>query len=171
MNCIQLKPSDAERYTRLRMEMLTSAPWAFGATPDDDRGLDIPHLEEMLAQEHYAIFASEDADKGAQNGELVAAAGIIRSTRQKLAHRAVIWGVYTRADQRGRGHGRAVMTAAIDLARSWPGVDYVDIAVTDNAPAAQHLYESLGFEAWGREPETLECDGRRYDEIHMTLRL
>ena len=32
-------------------------------------------------------------------------------------------------------------------------------------------YESLGFRAWGREPESLEVDGRRYDEIFLALRL
>ena len=30
---------------------------------------------------------------------------------------------------------------------------------------------SVGFRAWGREPESLEIDGRRYDEIFMALRL
>jgi len=61
--------------------------------------------------------------------------------------------------------------AAIDLARRWPGVDYVDLGVTERSPVARHLYESLGFRAWGREPESLEHDGRRYNEIFMTLRI
>ena len=63
------------------------------------------------------------------------------------------------------------MTAAIEVARRWEGVDYLDLGVSENAPAAQALYESLGFRAWGREPESLEVDGRRYDEIFMSLRL
>jgi L-amino acid N-acyltransferase YncA len=40
-----------------------------------------------------------------------------------------------------------------------------------NSPEAQRLYERFGFEVWGREPEATEHDRRRYDEIHMTLRL
>ena len=167
MNIIRLEPEDAERYTRLRLEMLTTCPRAFGATPDDDRGLDVENLEQMLVEDHYAIFASEDAT----SGEFVAAAGIIRAGRVKHAHRAGIWGVYVTADHRGKGLGRAVVAAATDLARSWQGVDYVDLGVSQDSPAAQHLYESLGFEAWGRQPEATEVDGRRYDEIHMTLRL
>ena len=63
------------------------------------------------------------------------------------------------------------MSAAIDLARSWVGVDFVDLSVSENAPEAQRLYESLGFEQWGREPEVTEYEGQRYDEIYMTLRL
>ena len=67
--------------------------------------------------------------------------------------------------------GRAVVCAAIDLARSWDGVDYVDLGVSENAPDARNLYERLGFVAWGREPESLQIDDRRFDEIYMCLRL
>ena len=63
------------------------------------------------------------------------------------------------------------MQAAVQHARSCAGVDYVDLAVSENAPEALRLYESLGFSAWGREPEATQVDGQRYDEIHMTLRL
>jgi RimJ/RimL family protein N-acetyltransferase len=79
--------------------------------------------------------------------------------------------VFVEPAYRGNGLGRAVVTAAIDLARSWPGVDYVDLGASERAPEAQCLYENLGFRAWGREPEATEIGGRRYDEIHMTLRL
>jgi L-amino acid N-acyltransferase YncA len=63
------------------------------------------------------------------------------------------------------------MYAAIAQARSWRGVDFLDLAVSANSPEAQRLYESVGFEAWGREPEATDHEGRRYDEIYMTLRL
>lgn len=167
MSAIQLTPPDAERYTRLRLEMLETTPWAFGATPDDDRGLDVAHLQEMLAKEHYAIFGKEHS----RSGELIAACGIIRAMRIKQSHRAAIWGVYVSPEHRGQGLGREVVGAAVDLARSWKGVDFVDLGVSENSPEARHLYESLGFEAWGRQPETIAHDGRKYDEIHMTLRL
>ncbi|HVY60236.1 MAG TPA: GNAT family N-acetyltransferase, partial [Planctomycetota bacterium] len=89
----------------------------------------------------------------------------------KFAHRAKVWGVFVEPARRGRGLGKAVMASAIELARGWPGVDYVDLGVSENAPAARRLYEALGFREWGREPESTEHDGRRYDEVFMTLRL
>jgi len=95
----------------------------------------------------------------------------MRARSPKFAYRASIWGVFVEPAYRGNGLGRAVVTAAIDLARSWSGVDYVDLGASGAAPEAQRLYERLGFAAWGREPEATEIDGRRYDEIHMTLRL
>ena len=178
---IRLQPRDAGRYARLRLRMLLDAPWAFGASPEGDKGLDIAHLTQALAGEDYAIFAIDapaptgelpDAvGETREEPELIAAAGIMRARSPKFAHRASIWGVFVEPAYRGNGLGRAVVTAAIALVRTWPGVDYVDLGASECAPEAQCLYESLGFAAWGREPEATEISGRRYDEIHMTLRL
>jgi len=41
--------------------------------------------------------------------------------------------------------------------------------VSERACEALCLYESVGFRAWGREPEATEVGGLRYDEIHLTL--
>lgn len=145
--------------------MLELAPWAYMATPEDDRGLDLVHLRKSFADEHSATFATE------AEGELVAVAGIGRGKPPKFAHRATVWGVFAEPAHRGKGLGRAVVAATIELARTWRGVDFVDLGVSENAPEAQGLYESLGFRAWGRQPEAIEHAGRRYDEIFMALRL
>jgi len=178
---VRLRSRDADRYARLRLRMLLDAPWAFGASPEDDKGLDVAHLTKALAEDGYAIFAMEaPAPTGAwanaagetrEESELIAAAGILRARSAKFAHRSSIWGVFVEPAHRGKGLGQAVVAAAIVLARSWPGVDYIDLGASERAPEAQCLYESLGFRAWGREPEATEIGGRRYDEIHMTLRL
>jgi ribosomal protein S18 acetylase RimI-like enzyme len=167
---IRLVPADAERYAPLRLRMLSAAPWAFAASPEDDRVLDLPFLRALLTEEENAIVAVEGA-RGAHLPELVAAAGVMRKKRAKFAHRAEIWGVFVEPARRGEGLGRAVTEAAVELARGWAGVEYVDLGVSADAPEALRLYESLGFRAWGREPEATAHDGRRFDEIHMTLRL
>lgn len=168
---MRLRPEDARRYARLRMRMLLDAPWAFSASPEDDKGLDLAHLERTLAGDAHAIFAVEEPADAKPGRELIAAAGIVRQTSPKFRHRATVWGVFVEPACRGQGLGRAVMTAAIDFARAWPGVDYIDLGVSERGEAARRLYESLGFVAWGREPEATEVKGRRYDEIHMTLEL
>src|SRR5687767_2363114 len=164
---IRLSPADAARYARLRLRMLTEAPWAFAASPEDDIALDPARLAALLAEQENAIFAVEAGGER----ELVATAGIVRMKQLKFVHRARLWGVFVEPDYRGKGLGRAVVRAAVDLARCWPGVDYIDLGVSENAPEAQRLYESLGFKAWGREPEATAHNGRRYDELHMTLKL
>lgn len=177
---IRLGPGDAERYARLRLRMLTLAPWAFSATPEDDEALDVPRLAETFAQEHHATFAIEAARsleldsqiEGEPGGPvLVGSASVTRATSPKFSHRARIWGVFVDPASRGRSLGRALMDAAITHAQSWPGLAFLDLSVSANSPEAQRLYESFGFAAWGREPEATEHEGRRYDEIHMTLRL
>jgi ribosomal protein S18 acetylase RimI-like enzyme len=162
---VRLSPSDAERFARFRERMLREAPWAFAATPEDDVALDPAYLGKSLAESENAILAIEEA------GTLVASAGIVRMKSPKFAHRAKLWGVFVDAGRRGCGLGRRVTAAAVDLARTWDGVDFVDLGVSANSPEARRLYESLGFTVWGREPETTQYGGQRYDEIYMSLRV
>jgi ribosomal protein S18 acetylase RimI-like enzyme len=46
--------------------------------------------------------------------------------------------------RRGHGLGRALMNAAIELARA-EGADYMDLGTAETDVAARALYESLGF--------------------------
>jgi len=154
--------------------MLLDSPWAFGASPEDDKGLDLAHLATTLAGETHAVFAIEAPsapDQAPRERELIASTRVLRRTSPTFRHRATIWGVFVEPGRRGRGYGRAVTEAAVSHARTWPVVDYVDLRVNAAAPVAPRLYESPGFEAWEREPEATEVGGLRYDEIHMPLRL
>jgi ribosomal protein S18 acetylase RimI-like enzyme len=52
--------------------------------------------------------------------------------------------LYVAPERRGRGLGRALMEAAIELARQ-EGADRMDLGTSDDDVAARALYESLGF--------------------------
>ncbi len=52
--------------------------------------------------------------------------------------------LYVVPDRRGQGLGRALMDAAIELARS-EGADYMDLGTGEDDVVARALYESLGF--------------------------
>jgi len=52
--------------------------------------------------------------------------------------------LYVAPDRRGRGLGRALMQAAIALARS-RGAEHMDLGTSETDLAARALYESLGF--------------------------
>jgi RimJ/RimL family protein N-acetyltransferase len=173
---VRLAAADAVRYARLRGRMLREAPWAFDATLEDDPLLDPAHAAAVLADPRGATFAIaspgvEPGGGGDDAQSLVAAASVTRAERSQFAHRCRVWGVYVEPSRRGEGLGRAVVGATLEHARSWSGVDWVDIGVSERSPEAQHLYERLGFVQWGREPETTAFDGRRYDEIFMALRI
>ncbi len=169
---IDLTPDDAPRYVDLRRRMLVDAPWAFMGTPENDRALDTATVAKRLAEPFNDIFAIErDTERdSAEANTLVAAVGLHRRDAPKFAHRAEVWGVFVEPAHRGRGLARALMTAAINRAQQW-GVDYVDLAVSENSLRAHALYLSLGFEPWGREPATTQIGDDRYDEIYMCLAL
>lgn len=52
--------------------------------------------------------------------------------------------LYVAPGHRGRGIGRALLTAAIEQARS-RGATYMDLGTSEDDVAARHLYEALGF--------------------------
>jgi ribosomal protein S18 acetylase RimI-like enzyme len=52
--------------------------------------------------------------------------------------------LYVAPEQRGRGDGRALVRAAVDLARD-RGADWIDLNTDEGDVAAQALYASLGF--------------------------
>ena len=162
-----LGDANVDAYVALRREMLADTPWSFLATPEDDVACDPVGLRARIAQDQNDIAGAFDATTGA----LLAVAGFGRMQRQKVRHRVGVWGVYTTPAARGRGAARAVMTLAITTARGWDGVRWIGLSVSDEAPAALGLYESLGFELWGTEPVAMVVQGRDHAELHMALEL
>jgi ribosomal protein S18 acetylase RimI-like enzyme len=70
-----------------------------------------------------------------------------------LRYRPAIWSgglecylaeLYVVPDRRGQGLGRALMQAAIEIARD-QGADHMDLGTSEDDVAARALYESLGF--------------------------
>lgn len=162
-----LDPREAPAYCELRRRSLHESAWAFLASPEDDIACDPEQLINRISDpENVIIVASDEADPG----RFIASAGVARQQRAKVRHRAIIWGVYCLPEFRGRGVGRAVTSAAIETARSWDGVGQIELCVSHNAAAAISLYESLGFEVWGRHPDAMRIDGTSYDEVHLVLR-
>jgi RimJ/RimL family protein N-acetyltransferase len=161
-----LKPEDAPAFVSLRREALEAAPLAFAASPEDDRGLSEDFMRPSIADaDEAAVFGAFEGDR------LAGIAGVGRYAKRKQRHRAIIWGMYVSTDARGRGFGRALLDAAVNRAREWPGVRQIHLSVTDAAPGARRLYESAGFREWGVEPRSLEAEGRAVSEHHLVLEL
>ncbi len=146
--------------------MLLDSPWSFGSSPGHDRMGEAGTVREWLAGAAGVIMGGFDD----RSGSLVSVAGAMREAGLKRSHIAIIWGVYTTPEFRGRGLERAVVSAAVGAARAWPGIAQVQLSVSERSAAARALYESLGFVAWGTEPDSLRIDGRGVTEVHMTLR-
>ncbi|MGH7243870.1 MAG: GNAT family N-acetyltransferase [Phycisphaerales bacterium] len=163
INTVFLDAHDAVDYVALRREMLADSPWSFLASPEQDRGCDVEKVRASLGRVDAAIIGVRE------NGILLAVAGATREEALKRRHIAVIWGVYVTPVARGRGLARAVVARAIEVARQWPGIGAIQLAVNANAPKARKLYESLGFKEWGYEPDAVRIDGTSYGEHHMAI--
>ena len=159
---------DIKPYTELRREMLHRCPWAFAASPDDDLASHPESVKVWFGEPEHEVIVIDHPEEPKRLATVV---GVRRETKTKFRHRASIWGVYTTPDARGHGFGRMAMEAAIGLARSWRGVDILQLGVSGNAPEAMRLYLSLGFVEWGIEPDCVRVDGVSYDEHYLSLRL
>ena len=149
----------------LRSEALQSDPLAFGSSPEDDR-LTLEFVQRALADSsNQAVFGFYEANI------LSGMVGILCTDKVKERHKAHIWGMYVTSVCRRKGAGSALLGAAIQKAKQWPGVSQIHLSVTEAAADAKRLYERAGFQMWGREPHSLCVDGKFVDELHFVLRL
>jgi putative acetyltransferase len=70
-------------------------------------------------------------------------------------------------EHQGRGIGRALMAALLDLADLHVGLARVELEVATENTAAVRLYESLGFEREGVKRAAFMIDGRLSDLLVM----
>lgn len=159
-----LSPADVSAYVVFRREALADSPWAFAASAENDVGLDEARMAATLSEKGSAVVGAFD-----EAGRLVGTCGLSSNRHRKMAHRVHLWGVYVTPAARGRGVGKAVVRGALDLARSWPGVNSAGLSASVRSKAAQALYRSLGFVVWGVEPRCLCIDGSFLDEVHMVV--
>ena len=79
--------------------------------------------------------------------------------------------MYVQPAHRRRGIGKLILEAAITHARTLEGVTQLNLGVSETAPGARDLYESVGFVAWGTEPRAMRVAGRYHAEVFMALKL
>lgn len=79
--------------------------------------------------------------------------------------------MYVKPDRRRKGVAQVLLSEIVERANAIPGVEQILLSVAAERIAAKKLYQSLGFEVYGREPRTLKIDARYVDEDLMILRL
>src|SRR5688572_32283912 len=112
-----LDSSDVAAFRALRLAALRECPTAFSSSYEEERDIPLAHAAQRMAPDRdRAIFGAFDG------GTLVGTVGLQRERKLKLAHKAVIWGVYVAPSFRQRGVGRLLLEHALAHAASLPGL-------------------------------------------------
>jgi RimJ/RimL family protein N-acetyltransferase len=160
----RLEPSDAPRYRALMLEAYALHPDAFTSSVEERAALPLSWWEGRLSADPRAtelVFAAF------HEGQLAGVAGLSFERREKVRHKATLFGMYVPAGFRQRGLGRQLVDAVLTGARERPGVKLVQLTVTRGNASAQALYESCGFTAFGVEPFAVAVGEGFVSKVHM----
>lgn len=166
----RLGPADAESYRALCLRAYAEHPDAFTATVEERAA---KPMDFWLARVNAAADAPECVFGAFLGAELVGVAGLDFETRPKTRHKAGLFGMYVRAEVRGRGLGDALVQAALAEARARAGVRLVALTVTEGNAAAEALYARCGFVRFGVEPMAMldTVRGGYLAKVHMVCLL
>ena len=158
-----LTPADLEAYCELRLLGLKENPTAFASSYERESVQDSDFFAKRIVanDDQWSCGAFDD-------GRLVGVVSFVRDGGDKMRHRGALWGMYLHPDWRGQGIGRQLMIDMLTRTDALDGLRAVRLGVTDGNAAAEKLYESLGFERYGSEPEVLCVDGRYYGEHYLS---
>ncbi len=146
--------------------MLEESPSAFSSDIPSARVLPLDHFRDRTRDEPENFIIG-----GFRDDALIATAGAYRETGEKRHHMATVWGMFVHPDHRRAGLGHQLLTGVLERLTQLPGVERVELAVTVGNDSALALYESFGFEIYGREPDALRIADTGYDEFHLSLKL
>jgi RimJ/RimL family protein N-acetyltransferase len=164
----RLGPSRAAEYRGLMLEAYAAHPEAFTSTVAERAALPLAWWEARLSAEP----AAKDVVLGAfHDGEIVGVVGLSFEQREKVRHKATLFGMYVRPELRGRGIGRQLVLAALEYARERAGVMVVQLTVTEGNGPAEALYASCGFVRFGVEPLAVAVGSQYLSKVHMWRRV
>jgi ribosomal protein S18 acetylase RimI-like enzyme len=158
-----LTESDVDAFWAVRLRGLKEDPEAFGSSYEESVVTPIADVVKRLRTE-AGVFVL-----GAFDPALIGVVGFFQEQGDKRKHIGFIWGLYVIPEARGAKLGKILMQEAISRAAQNPAIEQINLTVSNKA--AQKMYESLGFIAYGTEPRALKVGDQYLDEDKMQLQL
>jgi RimJ/RimL family protein N-acetyltransferase len=155
----RLAVADAPVFFALRQRCMVEAFDFFRSSPADIEADGLADCLHRLQSPHVRIIGAFE------NGTLVGIGGITRETREKLRHKALLWGMFVAPDAAGKGIGEAIVHALIAEAGGF--VHSLHLTLITGNDRAQKLYERCGFMVYGREPQSVMQPAGAVDELLM----
>ncbi len=150
-----VRPEDAEAVHQIRCQ-----PFVMRNT------MALPSIRVGDVRRRLESYGPDDHEFVAElGGRVVGMAGLhVQSGKQR--HVGSL-GIMVHDEFQGRGVGRALMRALLDLADTYLGLVRVELDVVVRNAGAVALYESLGFEREGVKRRAFRADGRLEDLLMM----
>lgn len=164
----RLVPDDAPSYRALMLLGYDLHPEAFTSTAAERRDLPLAWWSSRLDPTPGARELVWGAFAGPT---LAGVAGLELNHREKIRHRATVFGVFVAPEFRGHGLARRLLDAVLTGARAVPGLERLDLTVTAHNIAARQLYEQSGFHLWGTEPAAIHWQGQSWTKLHYAKAL
>ncbi|WP_319652680.1 GNAT family N-acetyltransferase, partial [Streptomyces scabiei] len=134
-------------------------------TPQDIRPELLKHLTAMADGRHRLLVGLDE------HGTPAATAFFAFNTHRLMTHWVWLYTVMVHPAHQGRGHGRALMTAAESAARGFDGIDAIRLGCR-GGHGLEHFYDSCGYKEVGRVPGAIRvAPGDHRDDITMLLPL
>ena len=160
----RLVPAHAAQYRALMLEAYAAHPDAFTSSPAERAALALSWWEARVSEVQHPLEVLFGAF---EQGHLMGVAGLSFESREKVRHKAHLFGMYVPVRFRGQGLGRQLVHAALACARSQPGVRLVQLTVTHQNAPAEALYRGCGFVPFGLEPEAVAVGPVYVSKVHM----
>ena len=167
--CVRrLTPDDASAYRALMLQAYALHPDAFTSSPQERAGLPLGWWQQRLAAQPAA---AEVVFGAFGDGTLVGAVGLAFEAREKARHKAKVTGMVVLEGWRRRGLAAQLLQALMAHARAQPGLQILQLTVTQGNRAAEQLYAGFGFAAFGVEPDAVAVGAGYVAKVHMWRRL
>ncbi|MBI3229096.1 MAG: GNAT family N-acetyltransferase [Burkholderiales bacterium] len=164
MNILRLTPSAASQYRELMLAAYALHPDAFTSSAAERAALPPTWWQARLAEGDDAkeiVLAALDGE------QIVGVVGLSFETREKLQHKATLFGMYVPQQQRGRGLAQQLVQAALDYLRQMRQIKLVQLTVSQGNLAAEKLYTHAGFVTFGIEPMAVALTQGYATKLHM----
>jgi RimJ/RimL family protein N-acetyltransferase len=167
MEIKRLTATDLSRYRELMLHAYATEPDSFLSTTEEREAQPDSWWLQRLAEGD----GNNQALGAFQQGQLVGSVALSFFERRKERHKARLIGLFVDKPFRGIGLGASLLKAALDAARARAGIRVLILTVAEDNGPAVHLYESLGFRAFGLEPMALATENGFKAILHMWLPL
>jgi GNAT superfamily N-acetyltransferase len=143
----------------LRLRCMDDAALQFRSSRADVEREGVRFWAQRLASEDDRIVGVFDDEA------LIGIGGIAREPRDKLRHKALLFGMFVIPEAAGRGIGRLIVEALIGQAQGF--VTALTLTLMADNVRALALYERCGFTVYGREPRSVMQPDGPGDELLM----